>query len=142
MKGCKCIKINSCSLSWSLSWIEINSITLFASLMATNTWSTSLYWNQLLSLMFGQLSNRESLRDLIIALEAHKSKCYHLGMGKNVSRSSLARANQDRDYHIFEEFAYYLVNMARHKRITDILKLDGNVYAFDSTTNDLCLAVF
>ena len=42
-------------------------------------------WNQLLALMFGQLSNRESLRDLIIALGAHRSKCYHLGMGKNVS---------------------------------------------------------
>ena len=56
-------------------------------------------WNQLLALMFGQLSNRESLRDLIVALEAHHSKCYHLGMGKNVSKSSLARANQDRDYH-------------------------------------------
>lgn len=64
-------------------------------------------WNQLLSLMFGQLSNRESLRDLIVALDAHHSKCYHLGMGRNVSRSSLARANQDRDYHIFEEYAYY-----------------------------------
>ena len=63
-------------------------------------------WNQLLALMFGQLSNRESLRDLIVALEAHHSKCYHLGMGKNVSKSSLARANQDRDYHIFEEYAY------------------------------------
>ena len=51
-------------------------------------------WNQLLALMFGQLSNRESLRDLIVALEAHHSKCYHLGMGKNVSKSSLARANK------------------------------------------------
>ena len=61
------------------------------------------YWNQLLALMFGQLSNRESLRDLIITLDAHHLKCYHLGMGSNVSRSSLARANQDRDYHIFEE---------------------------------------
>lgn len=50
-------------------------------------------WNQLLALMFGQLSNRESLRDLIVALDAHHSKCYHLGMGRNVSRSSLARAN-------------------------------------------------
>lgn len=99
-------------------------------------------WNQLLALMFGQLSNRESLRDLIIALEAHNSKCYHLGMGRSVSRSSLARANQDRDYHIFEEYAYYLVNEARIKRVTDIFKLDGNVYAFDSTTIDLCLAVF
>lgn len=99
-------------------------------------------WNQLLALMFGQLSNRESLRDLIIALEAHHSKCYHLGMGKNISKSSLARANQDRSYHIFEEFAYYLVNEARNKRKTDIFKLGGNVYAFDSTTIDLCLSVF
>lgn len=99
-------------------------------------------WNQLLALMFGQLSNRESLRDLIVALDAHHSKCYHLGMGKNVSKSSLARANQDRDYHIFEEYAYYLVNEAREKRVSDIFKLDGNIYAFDSTTIDLCLSVF
>jgi hypothetical protein len=99
-------------------------------------------WNQLLALMFGQLSNRESLRDLIVALDAHHSKCYHLGMGKNVSKSSLARANQDRDCRIFEEFAYFLVNEAREKRATDIFKLGGNVYAFDSTTIDLCLSVF
>lgn len=99
-------------------------------------------WNQLLALMFGQLSNRESLRDLVIALDAHQSKCYHLGMGKNVSRSSLARANQDRDYHIFEEYAYYLVNRARESRATNIFELGGNVYAFDSTTIDLCLSVF
>ena len=99
-------------------------------------------WNQLLALMFGQLSNRESLRDLIVALEAHHSKCYHLGMGKNVSKSSLARANQDRDYHIFEEYAYYLVSEARQKCANHIFKLGGNVYAFDSTTIDLCLSVF
>ena len=99
-------------------------------------------WNQLLSLMFRQLSNRESLRDLIIALDAHHSKCYHLGIGRNVSRSSLSRANQDRDYHIFEEYAYYLINEARQKRATEIFKLGGNIYAFDSTTIDLCLAVF
>lgn len=61
-------------------------------------------WIQLLVLMFGQLSNRESLRSLTVVLDAHYSKCYHLGMGKNVPRSSLARANQDRDYHIFEEY--------------------------------------
>ena len=99
-------------------------------------------WNQLLALMFGQLSNRESLRDLVIALEAHRSKCYHLGMGKNVSRSSLARANQDRSYLIFEEYAYYLISLAREKRTTGIFNLEGNVYAFDSTTIDLCLSVF
>lgn len=99
-------------------------------------------WNQLLVLMFGQLSNRESLRDLIVALEAHHSICYHLGLGENVSKSSLARANQDRDYHIFEEFAYYLVNEARAKRKIDIFKVNGNIYAFDSTTIELCLSVF
>ena len=99
-------------------------------------------WNQFLAMMFGQLSNRESLRDLIVALEAHHSKCYHLGMGKNVSKSSLARANQDRDYRIFEEFAFYLVSEVQGKSCVDISKLDGNVYAFDSTTIDLCLAVF
>lgn len=80
-------------------------------------------WNQLLALMFGQLSNRESLRDLIVALEAHHSKCYHLGMGKNVSKSSLARANQDRDYHIFEEYAYYLVNEVRKSGLLIFSKL-------------------
>lgn len=63
-------------------------------------------------------------------------------MGKNVSKSSLAKANQDRDYRIFEEFAYYLVSEARQKRTSDIFKLDGNVYAFDSTTIDLCLSIF
>ena len=99
-------------------------------------------WNQLLALMFGQLSNLESLRDLIVALDAHHSKSYHLGLGKNVSKSSLARANQDRDYRIFEEYAYYLVNEARQKRVSDIFKLDGSIYAFDSTTIDLCLSVF
>ncbi|MBB3186134.1 IS4 family transposase [Microbacter margulisiae] len=99
-------------------------------------------WNQLLALMFGQLSNRESLRDLIVALDAHHSKSYHLGFGKNVSKSSLARANQDRDYHIFEEYAYYLITQAREKRVSDIFQLGGNVYAFDSTTIDLCLSVF
>ena len=63
--------------------------------------------------MFGQLSNRENLRDLIIAVDAHHSKCYLLGMGKDLSKSSLARANQDRDYHIFEPYAYFLVGEAQ-----------------------------
>lgn len=99
-------------------------------------------WNQLLALMFGQLSNRESLRDLIVALEAHAGKTYHLGMGKSITRSNLSKANTNRDYHIFEEFAYYMVEQARSKRKCDIFNLGGNVYAFDSTTIDLCLNVF
>jgi len=99
-------------------------------------------WNQLLTMMFGQLTNRESLRDLIVATEAHSGKLYHLGMGKSVTRSNLSKANEQRDYHIFEEFAYYMIDEARMKRKTDIFNLRGNVYAFDSTTIDLCLAVF
>lgn len=99
-------------------------------------------WNQLLVMMFGQLTNRESLRDLIVVIEAHRSKCYHLGFGRNVTKSNLAKANQNRDCRIFEEFAYHLVSEARDKRVTDIFKLGGNVYAFDSTTIDLCLSVF
>ena len=99
-------------------------------------------WNQLLAMMFGQLCNRSSLRDLITILDAHSNKCYHLGMGRNVSKTNLAYANQNRDYRIFEEYAYYLVSEAREKRKTNIFDLEGNVYAFDSTTIDLCLAVF
>lgn len=99
-------------------------------------------WNQLLTMMFGQLANRESLRDVVTVLDAHHNKCYHLGVGKNVTKSTLARANQERDYRIFEEFAYYLIGVAHKKRCTDIFQLKGNVYAFDSTTIDLCLSVF
>ena len=100
-------------------------------------------WNQLLALMFGQLSNRESLRDLVVALEAHRSKCYHLGMGrKPIAKTTFATANQNRDYRIFEEFAFFMMELARQKRVTDIFKLDGNVYAFDSSTIPLCLSVF
>ena len=99
-------------------------------------------WNQLLALMSGQLSNRESLRNLIVALETHQGKTCHLGPGKHITRSNLANANPNRDYHIFEAYAYYMVEQARGKQKTDIFKLGGNVYAFDSTTIGLCLSVF
>ena len=100
-------------------------------------------WNQLLALMFGQLSNRESLRDVIVALEAHQSKRYHLGMGREpIAKTTFATANQNRDYRIFEEFAFFMMEEARSKRAVDIFKLKGHVYAFDSTTIPLCLSVF
>ena len=100
-------------------------------------------WNQLLALMFGQLSNRESLRDVIVALEAHRAKQYHLGLGRNpIAKSTLAYANQRRDYRIFEDFAFHMMKEAQKKRATDIFKLGGKVYAFDSTTIPLCLSVF
>lgn len=99
-------------------------------------------WNRLMALMFGQLCNRESLRDVVVALEAHQSKCYHLGMGRNpIAKTTFATANQNRDYRIFEDFAFFMMEQARKKQATGIFKLKGNVYAFDSTTIPLCLSV-
>ena len=90
--------------------------------------------------MLGQLSNRESLRDVVLATQAHASKAYHLGFGKHAAKSTLADANTKRDYRI--EFAYKVIAEAQRCRIVDIFKLNGNVYAFDSTTVDLCLSTF
>lgn len=102
-------------------------------------------WNQLMVMMFGQLSNRESLRDLVTCLSAHQNKQYHLGFGKSIARSTIADANESRSYRIFEEFAYELIGEAqkicRPNSVTE-LPFDGNVYAFDSSVIDLCLNVF
>ncbi|HSV75870.1 MAG TPA: IS4 family transposase [Bacteroidales bacterium] len=99
-------------------------------------------WNQLLCMVFDQLSNRDSLRDLIVAINAHEGKSYYLGFGKSVTRSNLAKANENRDCRIFEKFAYHLVALARKQRQDNDFKIKGQVYAFDSTTIDLCLSVF
>jgi transposase len=99
-------------------------------------------WNQLLCMVFGQLSARESLRDLIIVIEAHQSKSYHLGFGKNVTRSNLSKANENRNFKIFEEFANHLVVIAQAKNNEETFDIKGNIYAFDSSTIDLCLSVF
>jgi transposase len=99
-------------------------------------------WNQLLCMLFGQLTHRESLRDLIVVLEAHSRKSYHLGFGKKVTRSNLAKANEKRDYRIFEAFAYHLISVAQRKCAKEIFEIKGKMYAFDSTTIDLCLSVF
>jgi hypothetical protein len=99
-------------------------------------------WNQMLCMVFGQLTNRDSLRDLMVVLDAHSSKFYHLGLGKNVTRSNLAKANEIRNCKIFEEFAYHMIAVARKARRNDDFEVKGKVYAFDSTTIDLCLSVF
>lgn len=99
-------------------------------------------WNQLLCMVFGQLTTRDSLRDLITVIEAHNPKSYHLGFGKSVSRSNLAKANEKRNCKIFEEFAYCLIDIARRKRTNDDFVVKGKVYAFDSSTIDLCPGVF
>ena len=99
-------------------------------------------WNQLAVMMFGQLSNRESLRDLVLATQAHASKAFHLGFGKAATRSNLSKANNNRDCRIFEDFAYRVMADAQECRAVEIFKLGGKVHAFDSTTIDLCLNVF
>ncbi len=99
-------------------------------------------WNQLAVMMFGQLSNRESLRDLVLAAQAHASKAFHLGFGKAATRSNLSKANNNRDCRIFEDFAYRVMADAQECRAVEIFKLGGKVHAFDSTTIDLCLNVF
>ena len=99
-------------------------------------------WNQLLCMIFGQLTNRDSLRDLIVALDAHHSKSYHLGFGISVTRSNLAKANETRNSKIFEAFAYHLIAIARKKRANNDFEIKGKIYAFDSSTIDLCLSVF
>ena len=101
-------------------------------------------WNQMLCMVFGQLTSRDSMRDLLLSLEAHKSKYYHLGFSPTVSRRNLGKANEKRSYKIFEEFAYALIEEARRScyRSDFEINVEGNVYAFDSSTIDLCLSVF
>src|SRR5580693_9593021 len=60
-------------------------------------------WNQLLCMMFGQLSNRDSLSDLVLTVNAHSQKAYHLGFGKSVSKTNLAKANEIRDWRIYQD---------------------------------------
>jgi len=101
-------------------------------------------WNQMLCMVFGQLTARDSMRDLMLSLEAHQSKYYHLGFGSTVSRRNLGTANERRNCKIFEEFAYVLIAEARRScyREDFEIEVDGNVYALDSTTIDLCLNIF
>lgn len=101
-------------------------------------------WNQMLCMIFGQLTSRDSMRDLMLSLEGHQPKYYHLGFGQTVTRRNLGKANEKRNYRIFEEFAYVLINEARKScyKAEFEVEVDGNVYALDSTTIDLCLSVF
>ena len=101
-------------------------------------------WNQMLCMVFGQLTSRDSMRDLMLSLEAHQPKYYHLGFGQTVTRRNLGKANEKRSYKIFEEFAYVLIEEARKScyRTDFEVEIDGNAYALDSTTIDLCLSVF
>jgi len=102
-------------------------------------------WQQFLYMLFGQLTYREGIRDIINCLEAHKSKLYHLGITHVAANSTLTRANEGRDWRIWADFANYLIEVARPLYLEDnefTLDLDNTVYALDASTIDLCLSVF
>ena len=94
-------------------------------------------YNQLLHLLFGQLTNCDSLRDICLCLKAHEDSLYHLGFRKTVEHSSLSRANENRDYRIYEELGMYLIGIVRplyaRTKIPEITT-DYVLYALDSTT--------
>ena len=101
-------------------------------------------FDQFLSMAFAQLTGRESLRDIETCLRAMATKLYHAGFRGNVSRSTLADANESRDWRIYGDFAQVLITTARRLYAQDDfgLELKATAYALDSTTIDLCLALF
>lgn len=100
--------------------------------------------DQYRSMAFAQLTYRESLRDIAACLKAQQNKLYHMGIRSRVARSTLAEANEKRDWRIYADFAQSLIQTARRLYIDEELGLDidNTVYALDATTIDLCLSVF
>ena len=101
-------------------------------------------WNQFLCMAFAQLTYRESLRDIETCLRSTQRKLYHMGFRGNVSRNTLAHANQVRDWRIYADFAQILIGQARRLYANDSfgVELNQTAYALDSTTIDLCLSLF
>ena len=105
---------------------------------------TFSHLDQFLCLAFAQLTYRESLRDIETCLRAHQAKLYHLGIRGHVAKSTLADANEARDWRIYADFAVSLIQTARTLYASDsfAVELDQTAYALDTTTIDLCLSVF
>ena len=101
-------------------------------------------WNQFLCMAFAQLTYRESLRDIESCLNSMRKKLYHMGFRGRISRSTLAYANETRDWRIYADFAQVLIHTARGLYQDDEfgVELDQTVYALDSSTIDLCLSLF
>ena len=101
-------------------------------------------WDQFLAMAFAQLTYRESLRDIEACLRSMSSKLYHMGFRGRVARSTLAEANESRDWRIYADFAQVLIGIARPLYAHDPIgvDLDQSLYALDSTTIDLCLSLF
>ena len=101
-------------------------------------------WDQFLCMSFAQLTYRESLRDIETCLRAMQGKLYHMGIKSKISKSTLAYANEKRDWRIYADFAQILITQARELYSQEEFEnqLDETVYALDSTTIDLCLSLF
>jgi len=102
-------------------------------------------WKQFLCLAFGQLTHRESMNDTLLSLSLNADKLYHLGIGKAVNKSTLSRANETRDWRIFQDYGLRLIDQANklyYKENQLDINLKGRIFALDSTTVDLCLDVF
>ena len=101
-------------------------------------------WDQYLAMAFAQLTYRESLRDIEACLRSVGGKLYHMGFRGKVARSTLADANESRDWRIYADFAQVLIAIARPLYVHDPIgvDLDQSLYALDSTTIDLCLSLF
>ena len=101
-------------------------------------------WNQFLAMAFAQLTYRESLRDIEACLRSVGGKLYHMGFRGKVARSTLADANESRDWRIYADFAQVLIRIARPLYADDPISVDleQSLYALDSTTIDLCLSLF
>jgi hypothetical protein len=100
--------------------------------------------DQFLCMAFAQLSYRESLRDIESCLRAMKNKIYHIGIRGRISKSTLAYANENRDWRIYADFAQVLISIARDLYANEDfgVELDETVYALDASTIDLCLSLF
>ena len=101
-------------------------------------------YDQFLCLAFAQITYRESLRDIETCLNSHHEKLYHIGFRGKISKSTLSDANETRDYRIYQDFAYHLISIAKklYQNEEMAIDLDYSLYAFDSTTIDLCLSLF
>lgn len=102
-------------------------------------------WNQFIQLFFGQLTSRNSLRDICTCLKAHRNKLYHLGIKQSVNQSSLSRANERRDYRIFADFGNYLIQEVRPRYASEPIagvNINNEVFALDSTTISLSVKLF